>query len=147
MATERPPELKSTDTPWYDTSLALLVGIAVMGAMVFQAAVIRPSGLAPPPAGAIPLFVFNTTAAVMGFVLLRRTDAAGYAVSIVTGILVVGTVVLVGTGAIGETPSSNGIQAGPVVYTALGLALIVTSGVAWRKRAAAELSSTSSTPT
>ena len=143
MATDTLTGPKSTKTPWYDASLALLVGIAVFGAMVFLVAVIRPPGMSPPPAVAIPLFVFNTTAAVMGLVLLRRSGALGYAAAIITGVLVVATIALLATGTVGELPSSNGIQPGPIVYTALGVALVVTTGVAWRRRAAAKTSAAS----
>ena len=130
---------------WCDASLALLAGIAVMGAMVFQAAVIRPPGLAPPPAGAISLFVFTTTAAAISFVLFRRGDPAGYAAAILTGVLPGATVVFVLTGRVGEI-TGGGIQPGPVVFTGLGVALIVTTGLAWRQRTAPEATAASSSP-
>lgn len=114
-----------------------------MGAMVFQAAVIRPPGLSPPPAGAIPLFAFTTTAAVISFVLLRRGDPTGYAAAILTGVLPVVTVGLVVTGRAGEF-TGGGIQPGPVVFTLLGMALVVTTGIAWRKRGATEPTAASS---
>lgn len=142
MATETPTEPNSIETPWYDAALALLVGIAVLGAMVFLVAVIRPPGLSPPPAVAIPLFVFNTTAAVMGFVLLRRSGTLGYAAAIVTGGLVVVTIALLATGTVGELPS-GGNPIGPLTYAVLGVALVVTTGVAWRNRMATGASTAS----
>lgn len=146
MATETPTESKSIKSPWHNASLALVVGIAVFGTMVFLAALIRPPGLSPPPAMALPLFIFNTTAAVMGFVLLQRSGALGYAAAIITGVLVVLTIVLLATGTIGELPS-GGNPIGPLAYAALGVAVILTTGIGWRKRAADKTSSTSSTPT
>jgi ethanolamine utilization microcompartment shell protein EutS len=145
MAAETQAEPEPLGNPWDDASLALLVGIAVMGTMVFLAAVIRPPGLAPPPAGAIPLFVFTTTAATMSIILVRQTDVAGYAAAVVTGILDILSVFLVATGTFGDV-SSSGIQPGPIVFTALGLAVVATSVLAWRKRSAAEISSPSSSP-
>ena len=145
MATETRPDPGSVTNRWDNASLALLAGIAVMSAMVFQAAVIRPTGLSPPPTGAISLFVFTTTAAAISFVLLRRGDQAGYAAALVTGALPVVTVILVMTGSLGEIPSS-GIQPGPVVFTVLGVALVVTTGIAWRQRSATETTSAASSP-
>jgi hypothetical protein len=145
MTTETPIDPRSTALGCDVASLALLVGIAVMGAMVFLAAVVRPAGLAAPPAGAIPLFVFTTTAAAISFVLLHQASPAGYAAAILTGLLPVATVVLVVTGSVGEI-SSGGIQLGPVVFTALGVALVVTTGIAWRKRTATETTASSSSP-
>jgi hypothetical protein len=145
MAAKTPTKPKSVKNGWLDASLALLVGIAIMGAMVFLAAVLRPPGLAPPPAGAIPMFVFTTTAAAISFVLLRRANPLGYVAAILTGVLPVFIVVLVMTGAFGEIPRGE-IQLGPIVFTVLGVALVLATSIAWRKRSATKPAPRSSTP-
>lgn len=116
-----------------------------MSVMIFQAAVIRPMGLAPPPAGAIPMFVFTPTTAAISFVHLRGNHATGYAAAILTGVLPIVTVILVMTGTLGEIPSSE-IQAGPVVFTVLAIALVIATSIAWRNRSSTEASTISSTP-
>lgn len=146
MATDTPSEPNSIESSWNDISLALVGGIAVFGGMVFLVGLIRPAGLSAPPAVALPLFVFNTTAAVMGYVLLQRSGAMGYAAAIITGLLVVSTIVLLATGTVGELPS-GGNPIGPLAYAALGVAVILTTGIAWRKQSGDKTSSGSSTLT
>jgi hypothetical protein len=117
---------------WREVSLALLVGIIVLGASVFLVAVLQaPIG---PPIEAVPLFVWNTTAASVAVVLLWHDNKYGYAASILTGILVIISLMLIGMGVYGHIqPDSSPV--GPLSYAALALALITTTSIAWRKRA------------
>lgn len=146
MVDQTPIDRRSIENGWYDATIALLAGIAVLGTMVYFVALFRPAGLTPPPAEAIPLFVFNTTAAVISYALLGRHAAAGYAAGIGTGALVVVTIGLIATGTVGALPS-GGNPIGPLAYAALGVVVAATSVIAWRKRAGAEPMEPSSTPT
>lgn len=146
MVDQTPTERRSNESGWYDASIALLAGIAVLGTMVYFVALFRPAGLTPPPTEAIPLFVFNTTAAVISYALLRRHASAGYAAGVGTGALIVVSIGLIATGMVGALPS-GGNPLGPIVYAGLGVVVATTSVIAWRKRARAEPTGASSTPT
>lgn len=132
MAAETSSEPGSIENGWNDATLALLVGVAVFGTMVYHVAVNQPPGLPSPPVEAIPLFVFNTTAAVIGFMLLSRGNPWGYGAAVVTGVLVFVSIVLIGTGIVGSLPSGAN-PLGPLSYAALGVVLVVTAVVAWRR--------------
>lgn len=118
---------------WLTVVRGLLAGIAVLGTGVFLVTVLE----APvaPPVRVAPLFVWNTTAATIAFVILRRDNVVGYAFAILTGVLVVVAVGLVGSGAYGPVgPDSSPL--GPLSYVALGLGTIAATAVAWRRRGA-----------
>lgn len=124
------PTLRSTQ--WREVSLALLVGIIVLGSSVFLVTVVQaPIG---PPIEAAPLFVWNTTAASIAIVLVWQDTKYGYAASVLTGLLVLISLGLIGMGVYGGIqPGSSPL--GPLSYAALAIALIGTTVAAWRDQA------------
>lgn len=134
MTTNDSARTVSRDNGWVTASLALLAGIIVLGTGVYFVTVLAaPIG---PPVEAAPLFVWTTTAAVMAFVLLGRGHGLGFAMALLTALLVVTTVALVGSGAYGEVGAGSS-PLGPLSYVALALALVATTLVAWRRRSTA----------
>lgn len=120
-------------THWQDVTLAILVGVIALGGSVFLLAALQaPVG---PPAETIPLFVWNTTAAFISLVLVWRENRYGSTASILTGLLVLVSLGLIGTGTVGAI-DPRGSPLGPLSYAALAIALIVAS-VAARREAAA----------
>lgn len=118
--------------PWRDVSIALLVGLIVLGSSVFLVIVLDAS--IGPSIVAAPLFVWNTTAASIALVLLWKDNKYGYAVSILTAVLIILSLALIATGVYGSVkPGSSPV--GPLSYAALALALIATTYAAWRNRA------------
>lgn len=125
MATESLSERKFGEERWYDATVALLVGSIVFGGMVFHSLAVRMPKESP-PVEAAPLVVITTAAAAISYLLLRRNNATGYEAAAVTGVLIVVSIGLVGTGVVGELkPATNPI--GPLAYVALGVALFVTA--------------------
>lgn len=116
-------------TNWETVTLSLLSGIIVLGSMVFLVGLFPPPGLSPPPANALPLFVFVVTAGVMSFILVQRTHAAGFVGAVVTGILAVLAVIVIVTGLADIVPS-----VGPAIFSGLGVLAIVIGIVGWRRR-------------
>lgn len=141
------PDAEETEAPvennWLTIARGLLAGIAVLGSGVFIVTVLEaPIG---PPIRAAPLFVWNTTAAVVAFVTLRDDSAVGYAFAILTSVLVVVAVGLIGSGAYGQA-GPNSSPLGPLSYLALGLGLLVVTVVAWRRRRAPGAPSRAASP-
>lgn len=134
----------SRTAPWRDVSLALLVGIIVLGSSVFLVAVLQaPIG---PPIEAAPLFTWNTTAASVAIVLLWQDNKYGYAASVLTGLLVLVSLALIGMGAYGSIqPGSSPL--GPLSYAALAIALIGTTVAAWREQSAIQPPTEAEEPT
>lgn len=132
MAETSAPAPPSRSTQWREVSLALLVGIIVLGSSVFLVTVVQaPIG---PPIEAAPLFVWNTTAASVAIVLLWQDTKYGYAASVLTGLLVLISLGLIGTGVYGRVqPGSSPL--GPLSYAALAIALLGTTVAAWRDQA------------
>jgi hypothetical protein len=121
---------------WHRVTLGLLSGLVAAGFMFFLMAAIQTPGLDPPPESAA-LFIVVTTAGVISYYLLRCEDSIGYPAAIVTGGFVFVILALVATGTYGSIgPRTN--PAGPISYTALAVAVIITAGVAWRKVAVTE---------
>lgn len=121
----------SSGSHWHDVSLALLVGVIVLGTGVFLVAVLQaPIG---PPVEAVPLFVWNTTAASVALVLLWQENKYGYAASIGAGVLVLLSLALIGLGVYGSiNPGSSPL--GPLSYAALAIALLGSTVAAWRAK-------------
>lgn len=141
MASQTATDLDSN--PWNDLTLALLGGIAVFGSLVLHVAAVQTPVLSP-PAEAIPLFVFNTTAAIISYLLVRRGSAGRYAAAAATGLLVVVSIGLIGGGFVGDLkPGTNPL--GPLTYAALGLLLTGSAFRAWRRRTTPRGSSGAST--
>lgn len=143
MAGTTPTELTLNSNGWRHVALALLVGIIVLGSSVFLVTVLQaPIG---PPIEAVPLFVWNTTAASVALVLLWQDHTFGYAASILTGILVIISIALIGMGVYGGVkPGSSPL--GPLSYVALAIGLIVTTVLAWRGRSATETAQAAAQP-
>lgn len=118
-------------THWRDVSIALLVGIIVLGSSVFLVTVLQaPIG---PPIEAIPLFTWNTTAASVAIVLLWQNNRYGYAAAVLTGLLVIISLGLIGLGVYGSIqPGSSPL--GPLSYGTLAITLIGTTVAAWREQ-------------
>ncbi|QIO24530.1 hypothetical protein [Haloarcula sp. JP-L23] len=131
MAETPAPAATSKSTQWREVSLALLVGIIVLGSSVFLVTVVQaPIG---PPIETAPLFVWNTAAASIALVLLWQDTKYGYAASVLTGLLVLISLSLIGTGVYGRIqPGSSPL--GPLSYAALAIALIGTTVAAWRNQ-------------
>lgn len=133
MAETPAPAPMSGSTQWREVSIAILVGIIVLGSSVFLVTVLQaPIG---PPIETTPLFTWNTTAASVAIVLLWQNNRYGYAASVLTGLLVITSLGLIGFGVYGSIkPGSSPL--GPLSYGALALALIGTTVAAWREQAA-----------
>jgi len=101
----RTPE--STREHWHGVTLALLVGVAVLGGAVFLVTVLRaPVG---PPVETAPLFVWNSTAAAIAFVLTGRRHRYGYPAAALTRTLVLASLAVIATsGGIDPTASPLG---------------------------------------
>jgi hypothetical protein len=123
----------SGSTEWRDVSLALLVGIIVLGSSVFLVAVLQaPIG---PPIETVPLFAWNMTASSVVIVLPCPDNQYGYPASVFTGLLVIISLGLIGMGVFGSIePGSSPL--GPLSYGVLAIALIGTTVAAWREQSA-----------
>lgn len=116
---------------WRRLTLALVGGHVAASFMFFLIAAMQTPGLDPPPETAA-LFIVVTTAGIISYQLLRMTPTIGYPAAMLTGGLVFVILGLVVTGAYGPIGSRTN-PIGPVSYAALGVALIVTAGVGWRR--------------
>lgn len=113
---------------WQTVSLALLVGVIVLGFSVFLVAIAGVS--IGPPVETAPLFVWNTTAAAIALVLTVTHHRYAHAASALTGVLIVGSIAFIGsTGAINPQAS----PLGPISYVAMAIVLIASSIASWRR--------------
>lgn len=126
---------------WHGLTLALLSGHVAASLLFFLIAAIQTPGLDPPPESAA-LFIVVTTAGVISYQLLRWEVALGYPAAILTGGFVFVILALVATGTYGPIGARTN-PIGPISYAALGVAVIVSAGVAWRKGIMAKTSSPS----
>lgn len=115
---------------WHHLTTALVGGLVVASAMFFLIVVAQTPGLEPPPQSAA-LFVVTTTAGVVSYLLLARQHRAAYPMALFAGLSVVLTLALVGGGTYGPVGTATN-PIGPISYVVLGLAVVVTAGLAWR---------------
>lgn len=118
-------------SPWGRLTKVFLGGLIVASAGFFLIAVVQTPGLDPPPQTAA-LFLVSLTAAVVSYLLLETGfQSLGFAATILTGVFVVGSVVLVVLGIYGPAgPETNPI--GPVAWVLISLAATASAVVAWR---------------
>jgi peptidoglycan/LPS O-acetylase OafA/YrhL len=127
-------EYRTQPGPWHDVTLAVLGGLAVASVLFAHVAVVQTPGLDPPPE-MVALFVAAAALATVGYLLVRSRAPLGYPVGVFVGLVVIAEAVAVVAGVFGPAgPETNPV--GPVVYVGLAVVVVVSSGVAWRRRPA-----------
>ena len=114
---------------WRQVVIAVLFGAVTIGWMAFLATLFQTPGLEGPVEIA-PIAVVVTVLSSTALPLVRWDDRLGYLAAVFAGLAAVGGIALYQTGTFGPTRTAPAAY----LFALVGVALVVTSVLAWRDR-------------